>query len=69
MYVQAAATARAPSRITHQEVTAARANPVTQATAKQPIAARRTCRAGTTPAATSRTGPTRTSSVPRIPSL
>ena len=43
--------------------------PPRPATAKQASAAASTCRGRARPEATSRTGPTRTSSVPRIPSL
>ena len=65
----AAATAAPPSRISHHEVITASASPATQATAKQPSAAASTCRGRARPEPTSRTGPTRRSSVPRIPSL
>ena len=53
----------------HQDETAARTSPATHATPKQPSAAARTRRGLASPDATSRTGPTRRSSVPRIPSL
>ena len=59
----------APTISSHQEVTAASASPAAPATAKEPSAAASTCRGGASPAATSRTGPTRRSSEPRTPSL
>ena len=59
----------APTATSHQDVTAASASPATPARKKHPKAAASTCRGGASPAATSRTGPTRRSSEPRIPSL
>ena len=55
--------------ISHHPAAAAKARPATPATAKLASAARFTAGADASPDATSRTGPTRTASVPRLPSL
>jgi hypothetical protein len=55
--------------ISHHVVTAARASPATAAAPKASSAARFTAPGAASPLATRRTGPTRTSSVPRTPSL
>ena len=54
--------------ISHHDVVAARTRPATAATPNAPNAARLTAPGGLSPDATSRTGPTRASSVPRTPS-
>ena len=58
-----------PAATSHHAVTAARTSPAAPATAKHPRAADSTWRGDASPAATSRTGPTRRSSEPRTPSL
>ena len=58
-----------PTTSSHHEVVAASTNPATAATPKAPKAARLTAEGYASPLATRRTGPTRTSSVPRTPSL
>ena len=58
----------APTTSSHQLVTAASSKPTTAANAKAANAATFTDRDDARPEATSRTGPTRESSVPRIPS-
>ena len=58
----------APTATSHQLDRAASARPATAATAKARHAATSTCRAGAAPDPTSRIGPTRSASVPRLPS-
>ena len=68
VYPQAASTEIAPTiRIHHEEIDASK-RPATQATANERKAARFTAFAEASPDAVKRIGPTRTSSVPRIPS-
>jgi hypothetical protein len=69
VYNQPAAMHAAPRGTSHQLTATASARPAAAATAYDVIAARLTAAGGASPAATSRTGPTRTSSVPRTPSL
>lgn len=59
---------RAPISTSHHAVVAARTRPATAATAKQAMAAAFTADGFTSLDPTSRSGPTRSSSVPRIPS-
>ncbi len=68
VYPQAASTDSAPTIKIHHEDVAASASPATQATTNEINAARFTAFAEAKPDAVKRTGPTRTSSVPRIPS-
>lgn len=68
VYPQAASTDIAPTIKIHQEEVAASASPATQATPNERKAARFTALAEAKPEAVRRIGPTRTSSVPRIPS-
>ena len=70
-YVQAgeiSLTAAMPTGISHHEVSAARINPARPAIPKQLNAASLTVDGAARPAPTSRVGPTRTVSVPRMPS-
>jgi hypothetical protein len=69
VYSQPAATERAPTRNSHGVVASASAVPAAAATAKASHAARLTEAGAASPLATSRTGPTRSASVPRTPSL
>ena len=59
----------APTSTNHHETRAARTRPNIPAAPKQVNAARFTAAAEASPDATNRIGPTRTLSVPRIPSL
>ena len=60
---------RRPTSSSHHDVVAASASPASAASPRQPSAARLTADGDAVPDATSRIGPTRTSSVPRTPSL
>ena len=68
VYLHAATIESAPIAMSHSEERRARRRPNIAASAKKVSAAERTCFGSAAPLPTSRIGPTRSVSVPRIPS-